>query len=444
MSKIMKDVSWNLFSQVIPAITAIFCIPLLVDKAGLEIFGIITLVWALINYAGILDFGVSKVLTKMVAESRNELGKARNIALIGMMLMIVFGIVVAGLIISFKSIIVSGIYNSSINPSELSALVIVVAFASFAVCISNGLRGILEGHEEFAIVAFVRTPMTVWSFVSPLVVLPFSNNLAMLILPLVIARVLVCLIFLYICYVKRYLSVSLPNNFKEISCKLGSYGSFIAISNFVSPLMSTLDRFFVAESLGSSNVAYYSTSQEVILKFLIIPMSLARAIFPRMSRLKDSSQVELDNDLWRGLFYVSLALLGVLITFSWTIFAFWIDVFFAENAYKLFCIMCIGMYANSMASIPFTSLQARGHAKSTAIIHLVELPFFVVGLYILTTNWGMLGAAIAWSTRCFVDAVAMVLFDSLYLQGGQLLLSRILDLILGVIALSFIFYISIL
>ena len=405
MSKLTKDVSWNLFSQVAPAITAIFCIPLLVDKAGLEVFGIITLVWALINYAGILDFGISKVLTKMVAEFRDESDNAKNIALIGIMLMFFLGIFIACIIFSLKSIIVNAIYSSSIDPSELSALVIVVAFASFAVCVSNGLRGVLEGYEEFAIVAIVRTPMTIWSFASPLIVLPFSNNLALLILPLAIARLLVCLIFLHLCYLKGYLSMGLPNNFKEISRKIGSYGGYIAISNFVSPLMTTLDRFFVAESLGGNNVAHYSTSQEIILKFLIIPMSLVRAIFPRMSRLKDSSQVRTDKDMWRILFYVSLAFLGLLIIFSWEIFALWIDAVFAENSYKLFCIMCIGMYATSMASIPFTSLQARGQAKVTAIIHLVELPFFVIGLVILTTNWGMLGAAIVWSSRCFFDAV---------------------------------------
>jgi len=64
---------------------------------------------------------------------------------------------------------------------------------------------------------------------------------------------------------------------------------------------------------------------------------------------------------------------------------------------------------NCLAHIPFTLLQARGRADLTGKLHLAELPFYVVLLVVLVGSVGIGGAAIAWSARCVVDALALFL-----------------------------------
>ena len=50
-----------------PLIFAVLCIPLLINNLGVERFGILTLMWAVVSYFGLFDLGISRALTIQVA-----------------------------------------------------------------------------------------------------------------------------------------------------------------------------------------------------------------------------------------------------------------------------------------------------------------------------------------------------------------------------------------
>src|SRR5438105_3956020 len=58
---------WNLAGNLAPLVVAFFCIPQLVKELGTSRFGILTLIWALIGYATVFDFGLGRALTQLVA-----------------------------------------------------------------------------------------------------------------------------------------------------------------------------------------------------------------------------------------------------------------------------------------------------------------------------------------------------------------------------------------
>jgi len=55
----------------------------------------------------------------------------------------------------------------------------------------------------------------------------------------------------------------------------------MTISNTVSPLMVTLDRFLVGALVSMTAVTYYATPYEVVTKFLFIPVCLDGGYVPR-------------------------------------------------------------------------------------------------------------------------------------------------------------------
>jgi O-antigen/teichoic acid export membrane protein len=57
--------------------------------------------------------------------------------------------------------------------------------------------------------------------------------------------------------------------------------------------------------------------------------------------------------------------------------------------------------------VAFTLLQSQGRPDVTGKLHAIEVLPFLAILWILTTTFGINGAAIAWSLRCAVDAFAM-------------------------------------
>ena len=59
---------WNLFGNCFPVVVAVVCLPLLKRGLGTERLGIMSLAWVLIGYFSLFDLGLSRALTKLVAE----------------------------------------------------------------------------------------------------------------------------------------------------------------------------------------------------------------------------------------------------------------------------------------------------------------------------------------------------------------------------------------
>ena len=74
-------------------------------------------------------------------------------------------------------------------------------------------------------------------------------------------------------------------------------------------------------------------------------------------------------------------------------------------------VLLVGFYLNALALIPFSLLQAKGNARTTAVIHLAEILPYLWLLYYMTTNYGIVGTAVAWSTRMLADLIALFLLS---------------------------------
>jgi O-antigen/teichoic acid export membrane protein len=66
--------------------------------------------------------------------------------------------------------------------------------------------------------------------------------------------------------------------------------------------------------------------------------------------------------------------------------------------------LSVGVLFNSLAQIPFVLLQGAGRPDITAKIHLLELPFYLLALWLLISEMGINGAAMAWCARAMMDA----------------------------------------
>jgi len=58
-----KNTLWNLLGSGLPLIAAAACIRYCLQQLGKEAFGVLTLIWALIGYFSLFDFGAGRALT---------------------------------------------------------------------------------------------------------------------------------------------------------------------------------------------------------------------------------------------------------------------------------------------------------------------------------------------------------------------------------------------
>ena len=431
----------NILGYGLPMLVAIFAIPLLVRGLGTERFGILTLAWVIIGYLSLFDLGLGRALTKLVAENLGA-GKTQKIpALIWSSLFVMFfiGILVAFTASWFLPYLIQDLIKipQFLASETLNAFYLLV-FSVPLVIISVGFRGILDAYQRFDLTNMVRIPLGVYSFLAPLLVLPFSQNLFPMVGVLVVGRLIACMVQLMFCLrivPDLHRSIVLD---RSILGPLIRFGGWMTITNIVSPLLVYLDRFFIGAIISVTAVTYYATPSEVVTKILLVSGSLIGVLFPAFSTSFGQDRTRTELLFRRGVKYIFIIIFPLtflIVSFAEDGLVFWLGSEFAQNSTQVLQWITVGVFILSIGQVPFTLIQGAGRPDITAKLHLVELPFFILILWWLIHINGIVGAAIAWVFRICVDTVCMflmahrliriekkIVFQSTFLMGGALLI----------------------
>jgi O-antigen/teichoic acid export membrane protein len=98
--------------------------------------------------------------------------------------------------------------------------------------------------------------------------------------------------------------------------------------------------------------------------------------------------------------------------------AWWINPGFAEHSFRVAQFIAVGVFVNSIGMIAQSLVQAYGRPDLTAKLHLLELVLYVPYLWWLTKEYGIDGAAIAWTIRVLISAVVLWILASNCLSGS--------------------------
>jgi len=195
---IARNAAWNLFGLGMPMLVAVFSIPMLVRTLGVDRFGILSIVWMVIGYFSLFDFGLGRALTQVIAE---KLGSRRpeevpDIFWAATFLMLILGLAGAVAGAGLASWLVTSLLNV---PPQLQRETL-QAFYLLAVAIpvnitSIGFRGALEAHQQFRLTSIMRVIMGLVTFLVPLGVLGFSHSLVAVVAALLAGRTVVLIIY---------------------------------------------------------------------------------------------------------------------------------------------------------------------------------------------------------------------------------------------------------
>lgn len=64
---IARNIVWNQAGYLVPVLVALGAVPVLVDALGSARFGVLTLIWAVVGYFTLFDFGLGRALTQHFA-----------------------------------------------------------------------------------------------------------------------------------------------------------------------------------------------------------------------------------------------------------------------------------------------------------------------------------------------------------------------------------------
>jgi O-antigen/teichoic acid export membrane protein len=433
----------NIIGNIVPLILAVIVIPIIIEYYGKERFAILSILWAVIGYFSFIDLGLSRTLTIIISEKlgskkTGEISILVTTALITVVLLGVFGTVIILYLSSWLVLEKFQISQSLENETLISMYII--AFSIPIVTLSSSLKGILVAYQKFLFINIQRILLGLIMFVSPLIFLLFSTSLVPIILFLAISRFII-LIF-YIRYIKKTFPKILQKIKYQVSLlpRILKFGGWLTITNIVGPVMSYFDRFFIGMWISMAAVTYYVLPHEIVSKILILPSAIMNVLFPAFSyvyhqnKARSISMLEKTTKL---LIVIMFPISIFFIVFSNEILDIWLGEEFALNSTVIMQILLIGVFFNSLGVIYFLFFQSIGKPHLTAISHMIQLPIYLILLWLAIKSYGGEGAAFAWSTRILIDtSVLMIMVLFFYFKKAKALYKLYFLCIVSIITLA--------
>jgi O-antigen/teichoic acid export membrane protein len=403
----------NLFTQGTLMVIALWGINVLSRDLGESRFGLLTVLWTFVGYFGLLDFGISRAVTKFVADglvdpSEND---PRTVAWSSLGLATVLGIVAATALAASAGFWIGRVFDvpQDLRAEALRAFRLAAVGVPFMVVYSV-LRGIQTACQRFGVINGIQLMIGVVQWAGAVIVLRNGGGLDdVLAVTIGVRMVAVAVSF-------AILPRMIPGLYRRIALsdlvaarKLLVFGGWVTVSQAISPLFSYLDRILLGTLAGLSAVAYYAVPQEALLRVLVVPLSLTTTLFPAMSQYgrfpqdRDRS-AQLYYRSSRYLFLLVLPLCVVLFSMGDVILDLWVGPRYAEQSTVAFRILLMGLFVSSVAQIPAAALPAFGRPDLPAKFHLVELPVMLLLNIVLIPLVGITGVAITWTVRVVLDA----------------------------------------
>lgn len=399
---LIKNSFYNLLGFIVPTVLAIPALGILARQLGTENFGIFTLIFALIGYASIFDVGITRSVIREIAMFRGNVDEQHKIMSTASTVIILLGILAASLLIFSTTAITSALNVTASNIFQVNQAIRILALIIPVFLLNQVWLSYLEGEEQFANINIQKCLSSSLLAILPTIFCLYEPSLISAVIGLALARVC-SLIITFI--VSRQVILSLKLRiYKDTLIRLISFGGWLALSNIISPLMVYFDRFIISHVMGASKVAFYTAPAEGVMRLINIPYALSRALFPKLSNVTDQNE----KKRLRRLSYLLISIICipvviVSVLFAKLILTTWMGPAYGGEAVYVMQVLMIGFYFNSVAQIPFSTLQAEGRSKTTAMIHIVEIVPYLCLLFWCTHHMGVVGTAIAWSLRNVID-----------------------------------------
>jgi O-antigen/teichoic acid export membrane protein len=275
-----RDVVWSLLGGGIPALAGLIAIPLLVRLLSVDQFALVSLLLSLNLFFFVYDVGLTRTMHFFAPQKAYlSLNGAASLLTSCLFAGFLIGLVVSLVIYwASPSLVLSWLNVNSDLMSESILAFQITAFGIIPALLIHVLKGSMEGRQRFRAANFGKIISGVSLFLFPVLTAFYSKSLVMLAEAILVSRLVSFLVYLRLAlHAVSFKSIKISI---DITSKLIKYTFWAAISGFFSTLFVYGDRFIVAGYIDASSLAIYITSQDVLIRYLILPWSISVVLVP--------------------------------------------------------------------------------------------------------------------------------------------------------------------
>jgi O-antigen/teichoic acid export membrane protein len=413
-ARLARNATLNLFTQGWIFLVLLVAMPKLVAYLGETSFGVFSLTWIMIGYLSLLDVGVNRATTKFVSEhlAEQDHESARRIVRTAIVANLFLG-VAGGLVVGVAShYLVGAFFRNSPGLEQQARLSFYAVGLAVPVLLVQGVfRAVLSSFQRFAWISAVEVTATTLQWGAAGLLAWKGYGVALVVFSAVGARILGAIVYGLLVFrlcpgLQLFRSQSLHG-----LPKLLRFGSWVTVSQLVSPLLVYLERVLIASFVSLSAVTLYTVPFEAMTRLRIIPAALVGTLYPAFSeRGTEGEGDQLQRLYERSVRYLLLLLVpGIVFLFVLgpDLIAVWMGPAFSRETAAVMRILAVGILANALAPVPYNLLQALGRPDLTGKFHLLELAPYVALCALLIPRWGITGAALAGTIRLAFDSALL-------------------------------------
>ncbi|MDQ3139162.1 MAG: oligosaccharide flippase family protein [Pseudomonadota bacterium] len=418
---VARHTAYNVVGAIVPLAVSLVTVPIYLRIIGLDRYGILAICWLLVGYFKLFDFGLGRAMAQKIATLADAPWEQRNrIFWTGGLLSLLLSGLAIGVFVPLGAI---GLDHMKLSDAGLRqevniALPLLIAAVPFGV-IQSLLVGALEGRREFLKLNLILSAGSIGTAVLPLLTAVLIDpQVSNLLAASLLARLVVLMLLLGVCINSlpvRRLKIASSAEIRQLL----RFGGWTTVTNIVGPLLVFIDRFAIAAVLSAAAVALYVVPFNLVAQLTVLPAALAAALMPRLAAASDAEASLVSADGLRVLTFFITPLTLAMIVGAGPFLTIWLGGAESVASIPVAYILLLGFWSNALARIPFVRLQASGRPDLIAKAHLAELVPYIGLLYLGLYQFGIAGAALAWSARTVADALILYVaanFDRRHLR----------------------------
>lgn len=410
-TRVVKGSMWTLAGQVAPLAVSLLATPFTIRLFGPESYGVFILVSIIPSYMAFADFGMSIASTKFASQAYAEGNKLEEGRIVRSAVLIALVILIPS---SASLFILSPWLISAFSiPTELQSEATAALRITSVTFIFSTLCGVVNTPQLTRLRMDLNSLVNSVPRIIGLVLTPLVLYLGFGLVGAVVA-VLFASLFNFSGHLiasAKLLPGFLGASIDKTKIKpLLRFGSGMVLGSVAGILLVNAEKGILAASVSPEALAHYSVAFTFANMLTLFSVSMIQSLIPAFSQLQgDAKEGELSllfsrcvklSLIWSIPAIVLLGLVGK------TFFTIWAGEQFGRESTIPLYVLLLGLITNILAWIPYTAIMASGRPEVLARLYWIELVPYTALVWFLSSRFGAVGAAIAWSIRVIVDACA--------------------------------------
>jgi O-antigen/teichoic acid export membrane protein len=415
-------------------------VPLMIRSYGNELYGVLTATWMVLAHLGWLDLGFSRASAKYVAQdlARGKCDQAVFWSWTALLTQTFLGACGAAVLWLLAPRLVDLLH---VQPSRTELVILTLRLFAFSIPLdlaARSLTGVLQAGQRFDWINGLTLFGIAWTHAVYALGIFMRGEFRSVIYGLFALR-LVNLAGYYWAALRVLPALHrLPDprtflrRYGHLAREMFRFGGWVSLAAMIGPLLLYFDQWLISVLLGVAALPFFAVPFNLLTRLAVLPSSLTTTLFPAFSAMGARTEWErLESYFVRSHRYLLTALIPLLfVLFLWapTILRVWISPTFAEHAALPLRILVFGFGIALLAPLSGALLEGVGRPDLLTKLYLVELPFNIALVWLLTRQFGLVGAAVSYTVRAIVETATiwLVLYRALPLSWTFLVRSGFL------------------